>query len=149
MTQTLTFITNTYKNISIIQPEFWFNSRKGLSWQDILFYTLLSLCLSFVLLSFLIVRSKARENPFKRKFFSTRTWSVLVFLVLGGSLALLHLLGTPLLSARAVWLLYFFGLVYLAYFSFIDYSRKIPEKTARYQSQLLKKKYLRPFKKRR
>jgi len=149
MTEIVTYISEAYKRVSIAHPDFWFGSRGDFSRLDTVLYLVFSGILLAILLYFLSKRDSVKDNPFKRSFFARKTWIVLFFLFAAVLLGLFHYQKFPLISARAMWLPFFFALVYFAYFSFIDYSRKIPEKTARYQSELMRKKYLRPFRKKR
>jgi hypothetical protein len=142
-------ISYVYQNLSIVQPDFWFGARGDFSLVDGGFYAIFSTLFLLTLLVFFFKQSQALDSSWRRRFFVNKVWGSLLFLSLIVLLGLFHYEKLPIVSARAMWLLFFFGLVYFVYFSFIEYSRGLPEKTTSYPSELPKKKYSRAFKKKR
>lgn len=94
-----------------------------------------------------VFQARTKNNPFKKRFFQNRVWIILAFEAVAVLLTFFRFIGISTLSARALWLPYALALIYLAYISFIELNKKIPEKTSLRELDLLKRRYLRPFKK--
>lgn len=144
----LTSVTNTYQRITIAHPDYWFSARQIPPTPKLFWYIVFVGILFLVGLLALFFRFKNQKNAFRRKFFQKVALAAFLIALAGLLLTFSPLLGVGWLSARAIWLPYIFVLAYLLYLALLEY-RKLPEKTARYQSEQIKKRYLRPFKKRR
>ncbi|MDP2671030.1 MAG: hypothetical protein Q8P13_01010 [bacterium] len=143
----LAFISEAYRNITIFHPSFWFSSRVSVRLDQLYIYIAFVLVLLGFSIFFLIL-SKLRDNPFLRKFYSKLSWIIFTFGFVAALLSFFRLLGAGALSARGVWILFFFALFFVGYLSLLEFYKKIPEKTSHYETDQIKKRYLRPFKKR-
>lgn len=133
----------------MIHPSYWFSSREAVSLVALLPYFIFLFLLVAVAAVLIFFQFKSAANPFKKRFFQSRFWWLLLFLLVASCLTFFRFQGFSTLSARALWLPYSLALLYFAYFSFVEFSKKIPEKTSKYEENLVKKRYLRAFRKKR
>ena len=147
LSKTIQYISDTYISITILHPQFWFNSRSAPGLNHLVIYAVFIALVFALSVFFFWLALRRAKNPFEKKFFYGLGWWALGFALLAGSITGFHLLSLSLLSARAVWVLFFFALFFLSYLKTLEFVKKLPEKTISYEKAQIKKRYLRPFKK--
>lgn len=130
-----------------MHPSFWFVSRNPTQINKLVFYFLFIFLLLILAVFFFVNIYLVKKQPFKKRFYLRLGWISLGFIIASVVLTFFRFTGTAFLSARAVWLPFFLILFYVGFLNFLEYSRKLPEKESRFQAEQIKKRYLKPFKK--
>ncbi|OGY23339.1 MAG: hypothetical protein A2Y57_00010 [Candidatus Woykebacteria bacterium RBG_13_40_7b] len=143
MIEVLGLILNYFDFQKLISPKYFFSANPGSAFKFYVPLVAFSTILIVLGAAILIYnKTKIKNYPPKNKFFNgLGIWSI-IFGTFSLALIFFRYEGVRFLSARILWVFYLLSLFLVSFFYLKKYFGRLPKEIFKYESYLLKQKYL-------